>query len=99
MPEMPASMGQPQGAQPGQPQGMATGNTPASMPAPDRGLQVAAMAKLAAIAQQTQQLINAFPVTSDIARDLRDVVNKLVKHVGKEEMPQGIVMNETMKSL
>lgn len=92
---MPASMG----TQPGQSPQMATGATPASTPSPNRGLEAAALAKLAVHTQALQQLLMAFPVGSDAAKEIRDAVGKLAKLVPSGSVSQGVMMSEAQKAL
>lgn len=96
----PPGGGAPAAPQPGQPPaGQATGSTPASMPAPNRGIEAAALAKLSNVAQMLRLLTNAFPVGSDVDRDLRDALNKIAKHVPPGAVSQGVQMTEAQRTL
>jgi len=102
VPDMPASMppqGGPAPAPGAQPPGQATGPSPASAPSPNRGIEAAALAKLAVHATAIQQLMMAFPIGSDISRDLREAVNKLAKHVPQGAVSPGMQMTEAQKML
>src|SRR4029077_17663264 len=76
------------------PQGQATGATPASTPTPNRGIEAAALAKIAVLTTGLQMLLPMFPVGSDISRDVREAVNKLAKHVPPGAVSQGVQMTE-----
>jgi hypothetical protein len=99
--------GAPPGAMPGggaapgggAPEGQASGASPATMPAPNQGLHAVAMAKLAVIAQQMQMILFAMPVGSDVARDIRDALNKIAKHVPPGAVSQGVQMTEAQRNL
>lgn len=85
---------------PGQPpQGQATGATPASTPTPNRGIEAAALAKIAVLTTGLQMLLPMFPVGSDISRDVREAVNKLAKHVPPGAVSQGVQMTEAQRAL
>jgi hypothetical protein len=86
-------------APPGEQQQQATGPTPASMPSPNRGQEAAALAKIAVLTQGLQQLLTAFPVGSDVSKDLREAVNKLAKHVPPGAVSQGVQMTEAQRAL
>jgi hypothetical protein len=85
--------GTPAGAQPSsaQPeQGQATGSTPATMPVANQGGVAKAQAILAGITQLLQSLVlPGLPVGSDAARDVREALNKLAKHVPTGPASQG----------
>lgn len=57
------------------------------------------MAAIAVIAQRLQQLQIVIPVGSDMARDVRDAINKLAKHVPPGAVSQGQMMTEAQKNL
>ena len=80
-------------------QGQASGLGPASMPVPNRGLEAAAMARLAVHVQALQTLLAVLPAGSDIARDVREAVNKVAKHVPPGSVSQGVQMTEAQRSL
>lgn len=84
---------------PEQQQGQASGSTPASMPSPNRGMEAAALAKLAVLTTGLQMLLSAFPVGSDIGRDIREAVNKVAKHVPPGAVSQGVQMTEAQRAL
>ena len=87
-------------AQPGMPpQGQATGPTPASTPTPNRGAEAGALAKLAVLTTGLQLLLAAFPVGSDVSRDIREAVNKVAKHVPPGAISQGVQMTEAQRAL
>jgi len=69
------------------------------MPTPNRGLESAAMAKLAVYVQGLQTILAVLPAGSDIARDLRDAVSKVAKHVPPGGMSQGVQMTEAQRNL
>lgn len=106
MPEETPGMGVP--PQPGAPSpvptpqaapGQATGISPATTPAPNRGLEAAALAKLAVYVQGMSVLLAVLPAGSDIARDVREAINKIAKHVPPGAVSQGIQMTEAQKNL
>jgi len=69
------------------------------MPTPNRGLEAAAMAKLAVHIQALQTLLAVLPAGSDIARDVRDGISKMAKHVPPGEVSQGVQMTEAQRAL
>lgn len=81
---------------PGQPAGGAGG---ATMPTPNRGLEAAALAKLAVAVQQISLIGGLLPAGSDAARDIRDALNKLAKHVPPGAISQGVQMTEAQRAL
>lgn len=90
----------PQSPQPAPPmQGQASGVSPATMPVPNRGLEAAALAKLAVYVQGMQTLLAVIPAGSDIARDVREAINKVAKHVPPGAVSQGLQMTEAQKNL
>ncbi len=91
----------PQPGQPGQPpqEQPAGGAGGATMPTPNRGLEAAAMAKLAVHVQAISMISGILPAGSDIARDLREALNKMSKHVPPGQMSQGVQMSEAQRSL
>lgn len=90
----------PAGAPPGAaPSGQATGPTPATSPVANQGAVAVANAALAVIAQRLQQLLVVLPVGSDVARDVREAVNKIAKHVPPGAVSQGQMMTEAQKNL
>lgn len=99
MPDMPASpAGAPGTPAPSSPAG-ATGTNPASTPSPNRGLEAAALAKLAVYVQGMSVLLAVMPAGSDMARDVREAINKVAKHVPPGAISQGIQMTEAQKNL
>lgn len=80
----------------GQPAGGAGG---ATMPTPNRGLEAAALAKLAVAVQQISLIGGLLPAGSDAARDIRDALNKLAKHVPPGAISQGVQMTEAQRAL
>ena len=46
-----------------------------------------------------QTLLAAFPAGSDIARDVREAVNKLAKHVPPGGVSHGVQMSESQRML
>lgn len=67
------------------------------MPVANQGLEAAAMAKLGSLAQQMQVVLAALPAGGDAARDVREALNKLAKHIGP--MNRGVEMTEGQRSL
>ena len=57
------------------------------------------MAKLAVHVQAIQLLLAVLPAGSDVARDVREAINKVAKHVPPGDTSQGIQMTEAQKSL
>ena len=91
-----------QGAPPGggaPPPGQATGNMPATVPGPNRGIEAAAQARLAVYVQGLTRMLPEIPPGSDLAKDIREAVNKLAKHVPPGEVSQGIQMTEAQRQL
>lgn len=82
---------------PQQQQGSGIGG--ATMPAPNRGLEAAALAKLAVYTQGMQTILAALPVSSDAAKDIRESLNKLMKHVPPGAVSQGVQMTEAQRNL
>ena len=69
------------------------------MPVPNRGQEGVALASLAVIAQRMQQLLAILPIGSDVARDVREAVNKVAKHVPPGGVSQGAQMTEAQRNL
>jgi hypothetical protein len=91
MPGSPGGAG-PSSAPPAGPPPQATGPTPASTPAPNRGHEAVALALLGGTVQLLQTLVLArLPVGSDAARDVREAINKMAKHVPPGAMSQGVM--------
>lgn len=84
-------------AQPGG--GQASGPGGATMPSPNRGLEAQAMAKLAVYAQGMQTVLAGLPAGSDAARDVREALNKISKHVAPGNVSQGVQMSEAQRNL
>ncbi len=76
-----------------------TGPGPATQPVANQGLEAAAQARLAVFVQGMQVLLAAFPAGSDIARDVREAVNKLAKHVPPGGVSRGVQMSESQRML
>lgn len=72
---------------------------PASMQVPNRGIEAAASAKLGIAAQALTKILADLPASSDMARDLREAINKIAKHVHPGEISQGIQMTEQQRQL
>jgi len=90
----------PPGAQPGeQPQGQASGPGGAMGPTANRGLEAAALAKLAVYAQGMSTVLAVLPAGSDAARDIREALNKIGKHVPPGAVSQGVQMSEAQRNL
>lgn len=100
-PPMGGAPAQPQGGPPGQPQdpSQASGPGGASMPTPNRGLEAAALAKLAVYVQGMQTILAVMPAGSDAARDIRDALNKVAKHVPPGAVSQGVQMSSAQRDL
>ena len=81
------------------PQGQATGATPATMPVPNQGHEAAALAAIAVLVQRLQTMLAVLPAGSDLARDVREAVNKLAKHVPPGAVSQGVQLTEAQKQL
>lgn len=60
------------------------------MPVANRGFEAAAQAKLAVLVQAITGLLPAMPAGSDMARDVREAINKMSKHVPPGAVSQGI---------
>lgn len=69
------------------------------MPAPNRGLEAAALAKLAVYVQGMSVLLAVLPAGSDVARDVREAINKIAKHVPPGSVSQGLQVTEAQKNL
>lgn len=105
VPASPASMSPPAGG-PAPPSGggapppsAATGANPASTPSPNRGLEAAALARLAVYVQGLNALQAVMPVGSDIAIAVREAVSKVAKFVPPGSVSQGIQMTEAQRNL
>ena len=98
MPSAPGAPPNPQGgaAQPPAPGGSAGG---ATMPTPNHGLEGAALAALAIAAQGLTVILGKLPVGSDAARDIREALNKIAKHVPPGAVSQGMQMTEAQRAL
>jgi len=103
MPDMmPPGSGAPPGAPPsapGAPPPQATGIQPATSPVPERGLEAQAQAKLALLVMGLTHLLPGMPVGSDMAKDVREALNKLAKHVPPGAVSPGIQMTEAQRQL
>lgn len=69
------------------------------MPTPDRGLEAAALAKLAVHVQAIALIGAVLPAGSEAARDIREALNKLAKHVPPGAISQGVQMSEAQRAL
>jgi hypothetical protein len=76
-----------------------TGPGPATQPVANQGLEAAATARLAVFVQGMQTLLAALPAGSDIARDVRQAVDKLAKHVPPGGVSRGVQMTENQRML
>ena len=83
---------QPAGGNPAGPGG-------ASMPTANRGLEAKALASLAVLVQGMQTILAGLPAGSDVARDVREAVNKVAKHVPPGAISQGVQMSEAQQAL
>ena len=81
------------------PGGQATGPNPASTPVPNRGLEAAAMARLAVYVQGMSTMLAVLPAGSEIARDVREAINKVAKHVPPGSVSEGVKMTEAQRNL
>lgn len=84
---------------PGQPPQQGGGTGGASAPVPNRGLEAAALAKLAVYAQGMSTVLAVLPAGSDAARDIREALNKIAKHVPPGAVSQGVQMSEAQRNL
>lgn len=69
------------------------------MPTPNQGMEAAALAKLAVHVQAISLIGGVLPAGSDAARDIREALNKLAKHVPPGAVSQGLQMSEAQRSL
>ncbi len=69
------------------------------MPVANRGLEAAALAKLQNHLQGMQMILAVLPVGSDVARDLRDAIGKVAKHVPPGAFSQGVQMTDMQRQL
>ena len=103
MPEgmMPQPSGAPPagGAPPMPPGGQASGPGMVQGPVANAGLMAAAKSKLAVVAQALQTVLVALPAGSDEARDVREALNKLAKHVAPMDASPGVQMTEAQRAL
>jgi hypothetical protein len=82
------------------PQGQATGPGGASMPTPNRGLEAASLVRLAVLVQALQTaVLPTLSAGSDAARDVREAINKLAKHVPPGAVSEGVKMSESQRQL
>jgi hypothetical protein len=68
-------------------------------PTPNRGLEAAALAKLAVHVQAIAMLSGVLQAGSDAARDIREALNKMSKHVPPGAVGQGEQMTEAQRNL
>lgn len=57
------------------------------------------MAGLSVLAQRLSVIAAGLPVGSDVARDVREALNKIAKHVPPGGVSQGVEMSEAQKML
>jgi hypothetical protein len=69
------------------------------MPTPNRGIEAAALAKLAIYVQGMQTILAVLPAGGDVAGDLRDAIGKVAKHVPPGAINQGVQMTEAQRNL
>lgn len=79
--------------------GQASGPGGAMGPTANRGLEAAALAKLAVYAQGMSTVLAVLPAGSDAARDIREALNKIGKHVPPGAVSQGVQMSEAQRNL
>ncbi len=92
----------PGGAAPASPPpegGQASGPGGATAPSPNRGLEAAALARLAVYAQGMATILAVLPVGSDASRDVREALNKLAKHIPQGGTSPGVQMSEAQRNL
>jgi hypothetical protein len=86
--------------QPGQPPGgQASGPGGATAPGANRGLEAAALARLAVYAQGMATILAVLPVGSDASRDVREALNKIAKHIPPGGASPGVQMSEAQRNL
>ena len=69
------------------------------MPVPNRGIEAAALARLSILTQALQMTLAQLPAGSDLARDIRDAVSKLAKHIPPGSFSPGVQMTEAQRQL
>ena len=69
------------------------------MPTPNQGIEAAALAKLAVAVQTISLIAGVLPAGSEVARDLREALNKMAKHVPPGAVSQGLQMSEAQRAL
>lgn len=69
------------------------------MPVPNQGHEAAVLAAVAVLVQRLQTMLAVLPAGSDLARDVREAVNKLAKHVPPGAVSQGVQLTEAQKQL
>jgi len=69
------------------------------MPTPNQGLEAQALAKLAVHVQAISLISGVLPAGSEAARDIREALNKLAKHVPPGAVSQGLQMSEAQRAL
>ena len=69
------------------------------MPTPNRGLEAAALSKLAIHVQAMQTILAVLPAGSDVARDVRKAIDTVAKHVPPGSFSQGVQMTEAQRAL
>lgn len=77
----------------------ASGPGGATMPVANRGLEAAALARLAVLAQGMSSILAVLPVGSEAARDVRTALDKIAKHVSPGNSSPGIQMSEAQRQL
>ena len=88
----PPPQGQPSG-------GQASGPGGATAPGANRGLEAAALARLAVYAQGMATILAVLPVGSDASRDVREALNKIAKHVPPGGASPGVQMTEAQRNM
>jgi hypothetical protein len=69
------------------------------MPVANRGIEAAAMSRLQLHVQGMQTILALLPAGSDVARDVREAINKVAKHVPPGSFSNGVQMTEAQRML
>jgi hypothetical protein len=88
----------PPGAAAPPPQAPPTGDTGATMPVPNRGLEAATLAVIHGLLTLMQQASMRLPVGSESWRDIHEAMTKIAKHMPSGESSEGIT-STAMKNL
>lgn len=75
------------------------GSSPATTPIPNRGQEAAGLATLSVIVNALLKVAPEFGATSEVGRDILDVVKKLAKHVPSGSQASGVQNNAMMKMM